>query len=121
MIEIRHKKLLSQFALVAALSLSVSATQAGDTIKIGGMAPLSSPGSYQQGPELVLGLEWAVADFNAAGGVLGKQIELIVEDTQGRPPTGATVVEKLITQNKVVAAVGEYHSSVCKAEIEVFH
>ena len=48
MIEIRHKKLLSQFALVAALSLSVSATQAGDTIKIGGMAPLSSPGSYQQ-------------------------------------------------------------------------
>ena len=121
MIEIRYKKSLSQFVLVAALSLFVSTIHAGDTIKIGGMAPLSSPGSYQQGPELVLGLEWAVADFNAAGGVLGKQIELIVEDTQGRPPTGATVVEKLITQNKVVAAAGEYHSSVCKAEIEVFH
>ena len=85
------------------------------------MAPLSSPGSYQQGPELVLGLEWAVEDVNAAGGVLGKQVELIVEDTQGRPPTGATVVEKLITKDKVVAAAGEYHSSVCKAEIEVFH
>ena len=85
------------------------------------MAPLSSPGSYQQGPELVLGLEWAVADVNAAGGVLGKQVELIIEDTQGRPPTGATVVEKLITKDKVVAAAGEYHSSVCKAEIEVFH
>ncbi len=55
------------------------------------------------------------------GGVLGKQVELIVEDTQGRPPTGATVVEKLITKDKVVAAAGEYHSSVCKAEIEVFH
>ena len=121
MVNRRHKKLLSQFALAAAVSFSVSAIQAGDTIKIGGMAPLSSPGSYQQGPELVLGLEWAVADVNATGGVLGKQVELIVEDTQGRPPTGATVVEKLITKDKVVAAAGEYHSSVCKAEIEVFH
>ncbi len=121
MVNRRHKKLLSQFALAVAVSFSVSAIEAGDTIKIGGMAPLSSPGSYQQGPELVLGLEWAVADINATGGVLGKQVELIVEDTQGRPPTGATVVEKLITKDKVVAAAGEYHSSVCKAEIEVFH
>ena len=121
MVNRRHKKLLSQLALAAAVSFSVSAVEAGDTIKIGGMAPLSSPGSYQQGPELVLGLEWAVEDVNAAGGVLGKQVELIVEDTQGRPPTGATVLEKLITKDKVVAAAGEYHSSVCKAEIEVFH
>ncbi|MDC0039018.1 ABC transporter substrate-binding protein [Gammaproteobacteria bacterium] len=118
---VRKRKLLSGIALVAAMAVPFGATQAGDTIKIGGLAPLSSPGSYQQGPELVLGLEWAVSDVNAAGGVLGKQVELIVEDTQGRPPTGATVVEKLITKDKVVAAAGEYHSSVCKAEIEVFH
>lgn len=121
MTEVRNRKLLSGIALVAALAVPVSAVQAGETIKIGGLAPLSSPGSYQQGPELVLGLEWAVADVNAAGGVLGKQVELIIEDTQGRPPTGATVVEKLITRDKVVAVAGEYHSSVCKAEIEVFH
>ena len=121
MTAVPKRKFLSGIALVATLALPFGATHAGDTIKIGGMAPLSSPGSYQQGPERVLGLEWAVADVNAAGGVLGKQVELIVEDTQGRPPTGATVVEKLITKDKVVAAAGEYHSSVCKAEIEVFH
>ncbi|MEE2804699.1 MAG: ABC transporter substrate-binding protein [Pseudomonadota bacterium] len=121
MIELRSKKWLSRLTLTAMLALPFSMTYAGDTIKIGGMAPLSSPGSYQQGPELVLGLQWAVDDVNAAGGVLGKQIELIVEDTQGRPPTGATAVEKLITKDKVIAAAGEYHSSVCKAEIEVFH
>ena len=121
MTAVPKRKFLSWIALVATLALPFGATHAGDTIKIGGMAPLASPGSYQQGPELVLGLEWAVADVNAAGGVLGKQVELIVEDTQGRPPTGATVVEKLITKDKVVAAAGEYHSSVCKAEIEVFH
>ena len=116
-----NMKSLSGAAVAAALSLSGAAAGAADTIKVGGLAPLSSPGSYQQGPELVLGLQWAVDDVNAAGGVLGKQVELIVEDTQGRPPTGATVVEKLITKDKVVGVAGEYHSSVCKAEIEVFH
>ena len=120
MTKLRNSKLLSGAAVAAALSLA-ALPAAADTIKIGGMAPLSSPGSYQQGPELVLGLQWAVDDVNAAGGVLGKQVELIVEDTQGRPPTGATVVEKLITSDKVVAAAGEYHSSVCTSEIEVFH
>ena len=117
---IQDNKLLSGAALAAALSFGAGAG-ASDTIKVGGLAPLSSPGSYQQGPELVLGLQWAVDDVNAAGGVLGKQVELIVEDTQGRPPTGATVVEKLITSDKVVGVAGEYHSSVCAAEIEVFH
>lgn len=112
-------KLLSGVALAATLSLSAAAG-AADTIKVGGVAPLSSPGSYQQGQELVLGLQWAVDDVNAAGGLLGKQVELIVEDTQGRPPTGATVVEKLITSDGVVGVAGEFHSSVCTAEIEVF-
>lgn len=84
-------------------------------------APLSSPGSYQQGKELLLGMQWAVDDMNDAGGLLGKRVELVIEDTQGKPPAGATAVEKLITRDKVVGVAGEYHSSVCNAEIEVFH
>jgi branched-chain amino acid transport system substrate-binding protein len=98
---------------------AMSAAQ--DVIKIGGVAPLSSPGSYQQGRELVLGLQWAVDDVNAAGGLLGKKVELIIEDTEGKPPTGAIAIEKLITKDKVVGVAGEYHSSVCTAEIEVIH
>lgn len=90
-------------------------------IKLGGVVPLSSPGSYQQGRELLLGLEWAVADLNEAGGLLGKRVELVVEDTQGKPPVGATAAEKLITKDKVVGIAGEYHSSVCSAAIEVVH
>jgi branched-chain amino acid transport system substrate-binding protein len=109
-------------ALAVAVALAVpAAAQAQDVIKIGGVAPLSSPGSYQQGAELVLGMQWAVDDVNAAGGLLGKKVELIVEDTEGKPPTGAIAVEKLITKDKVVGVAGEYHSSVCTAEIEVFH
>jgi len=107
--------------MAVALSLAAAPALAEDTIKIGALAPLSSPGSYQQGPELLLGVQWAVDDVNAAGGLLGKKVEVVVEDTQGRPPTGATAVEKLITKDGVVGAVGEYHSSVCTSEIEVFH
>ena len=120
MTRIQNNKLLSGVALAAALSLGTAAG-AADTIKVGGVAPLSAPGSYQQGQELVYGLEWAVDDVNAAGGLLGKQVELIIEDTRNTPAQGATAIEKLITHDGVVGVAGEYHSSVCKAEIEVFH
>lgn len=114
-------KTLAALAVAGALAFPTALSAAEDVIKIGGLAPLSSPGSYQQGAELVLGLQWAVDDVNAAGGLLGKKVELIVEDTEGKPPTGAIAVEKLITKDKVVGVAGEYHSSVCTAEIEVFH
>ena len=113
-------KILATMAVAGVLAFpAMSAAQ--DVIKIGGVAPLSSPGSYQQGRELVLGLQWAVDDVNAAGGLLGKKVELIIEDTEGKPPTGAIAIEKLITKDKVVGVAGEYHSSVCTAEIEVIH
>ena len=113
-------KTLATMVVAGALAFpAMSAAQ--DVIKIGGVAPLSSPGSYQQGRELVLGLQWAVDDVNAAGGLLGKKVVLIIEDTEGKPPTGALAIEKLITKDKVVGVAGEYHSSVCTAEIEVFH
>ncbi|WP_179137990.1 ABC transporter substrate-binding protein [Candidatus Entotheonella palauensis] len=106
--------------IVLALTLMPAYAQ-DDVIRVGAVAPLSSPGSYQQGKELLLGLQWAVDDINAKGGLMGKQVKLFVEDSQGKPPEGAKAVEKLITKDKVVGIAGEYHSSVCNAEIEVFH
>ena len=118
----RHYR-IGWVALIFCTVLGFTSVQAADddVIRIGAVAPLSSPGSYQQGKQLLKGLEWAVDDMNKAGGLLGKQIKLFVEDTQGKPPVGATAVEKLITKDKVVGIAGEYHSSVCNAEIEVFH
>ncbi len=107
-------------SLVLCLALPLAHAD-DDVIHVGAVAPLSSPGSYQQGKELLLGLQWAVDDMNAKGRLLGKQIKLSVEDSQGKPPEGAKAVEKLITKDKVVGIAGEYHSSVCNAEIEVFH
>ena len=57
------------------------------------------------------GLILAVEDVNAAGGVLGKKVKLLTEDTQSKPEEAAIAVTKLITRDKVKAIIGEVSSS----------
>jgi branched-chain amino acid transport system substrate-binding protein len=92
-----------------------------ETIVIGGVGPLSAPGAYQQGTEMLEAAQMAVGEVNAAGGVLGKQVELIFGDTEGLPERGTAVAERLISQNKVVGIIGEAHSGVGMTEMEVAH
>jgi branched-chain amino acid transport system substrate-binding protein len=66
-------------------------------------------------------MELAIAEINAAGGLLGQKVELVMGDTAGLPEKGTAVMERLITRDKVVAVAGENHSSVALAEIEVAH
>ena len=56
------------------------------------------------------GTELAVEELNAAGGVLGRRIRLLVEDDQSKPEEASNAVTKLITQDKVVAVLGEVAS-----------
>lgn len=93
----------------------------GDTIRIGGVGPLSAPGAVVGGIAMQFAMNLAVQDVNAEGGVLGKPLELIFADTEGLPERGAAVTERLITENNVVAVTGEYHSAVGLAEMEVCH
>jgi branched-chain amino acid transport system substrate-binding protein len=57
------------------------------------------------------GIDIAVDEINKAGGILGKQVRVIVEDDQGLAAEAQTVVTKLITSDKVVAVLGEVASS----------
>jgi branched-chain amino acid transport system substrate-binding protein len=60
--------------------------------------------------------EMAVDEINAKGGIKkGEKLELIIEDDTGRPDVGRSVVEKLITKDKVVMLGGGYSSSVTYA------
>ncbi len=54
----------------------------------------------------------AERDINAAGGVLGCDIDVVIADTEGLPEKARALMEKLITQDGVVAVGGGYHSSV---------
>jgi len=85
-------------------------TSAPETIKIGNYAAITGKdGTF--GDSSTKATRLAIDEINAAGGVLGKQIELVVEDTQSKPGESATVVKKLITRDRVVALIGEVTSS----------
>jgi len=82
----------------------------GGVIKIGEFASLT-------GKEATFGISshegtlMAIEEINAAGGVLGKKLELLTEDTQSKPGEPATVVNKLVARDGVVAMLGEVASS----------
>ncbi len=110
-------------ALLALAGLAALATgaYAADPIKVGVTIAQSPPGSVSQGVQVKDGVEVAAKMINDAGGVLGRPIELVFEDTQGIPEKARAAVEKLITRDKVVAVVGEHQSSAALAGIEVAH
>lgn len=86
-------------------------TAEGDTIKIGMIASLN--GEQQPwGVDCQKGGQLAVEEFNAAGGLNGKKVELIVEDTNSKPEQGKTATEKLVGADKVLAVVGEVASGI---------
>ena len=96
-----------------------TASAADCPIKIGGLAPLSAPGTVVGGEAMRDAMLIAQDDINAAGGVLGCDIEVVIADTEGLPEKGKAVMEKLITQDGVVAVGGGYHSSVGVASKDV--
>ena len=118
-----HKTTKGRTLLAAAVAVLLpwSMANAAETIKIGGIAPLSPPGGVQTGESLRDGMKVAVAELNAAGGLLGKQVELIIEDTSGVPEKGVAAFERLVTKDKVVAITGSAHSAVCAAVGPVAH
>jgi branched-chain amino acid transport system substrate-binding protein len=63
------------------------------------------------GTSTVNGVRIAAEEINAAGGVLGRKIRLVVEDDQGRAEEAASVVTKLITSNDVAVLIGENSSN----------
>jgi branched-chain amino acid transport system substrate-binding protein len=82
----------------------------GDTIKVGEYASLTgSEATFGQSSHK--GTQLAIDDLNAAGGVLGRKIELITEDDQSQAGQPATAVRKLISSDGVVAVLGEVASS----------
>jgi branched-chain amino acid transport system substrate-binding protein len=82
----------------------------GEVIKIGHYASMSG-GTANFGQSSDKGSRLAIAEANAAGGVLGKQLELVTEDTRSQSTEARTSALKLIQQDKVVALLGEVASS----------
>jgi branched-chain amino acid transport system substrate-binding protein len=96
-----------------------SSAAAATTIRLGSLAPISGRNSYS-GEAMVNAAKLAVAEVNAAGGVLGRQVELVAEDDACDPGTAVTAAQTVVKKD-VAAFVGGYCSSAVVPTLKIFH
>ena len=110
-----RKNVKSIFLLLVVISVFAfmlpTQASAADTIKVGIVLPLTGP-QAKFGEIEKQSFDMALEEINGGGGIKGKKLEFIMEDDTGRPEVGRSVVEKLITKDKVVMLGGGYSSSV---------
>ncbi|HMA84711.1 MAG TPA: branched-chain amino acid ABC transporter substrate-binding protein [Desulfosalsimonadaceae bacterium] len=110
------KKLLS--LLIAVSFLFAVPALAKDTLKIGLMCPLT--GSWaSEGQDMKQILELLADQVNNAGGLLGKNVDIVVGDDGGDPRTAALAAQRLATQD-VAGVIGTYGSSITEASQNIY-
>lgn len=107
----RRAALLSGVAAVAAPSVLRAQ---GDPIRIATLTPLTGAGG-PYGPAMAKVAAAVVEEVNAAGGVLGRKVQLVSEDDQTSPDAGVRAARKLIDVDKVSAIMGTWASAVTTA------
>lgn len=110
----KSKAIITLSVLLLSFMVSSCNKNQDNVIKIGQFASLTgSEATF--GISSDNGIKLAVEEINSSGGILGKQIQLVTEDNQGKPNETQTVVQKLINRDKVVGIIGEVASSRSKA------
>ncbi len=110
----RRTLLGSTAALAGTLALPPLGLAQGEPIRLATLTPLTGAGG-PYGPVMVKAAKAVVDEVNAAGGVLGRKIELISEDDQTSPEAGVRAARKLIDVDKVAAIIGTWSSAVTTA------
>jgi branched-chain amino acid transport system substrate-binding protein len=113
----RHtlRRLLPALAAVAALAMAGPvAAQPKPPIKIGLLMTLSGPGAASA-LAARMGVDMAVEDFNATGGIGGRKIVLVLGDDQANPTSGTNEIKRLVYQEKIEALTGPIASAVTVA------
>ncbi|GAC1336307.1 MAG: ABC transporter substrate-binding protein [Myxococcales bacterium] len=98
--------------ILIAMLLVGGAAQA--QIKVGVYGPFTG-GSAGMGVSMRNGAALAIDEINAAGGVLGKQIEMVARDDEARNERGAQIMQELLEKENVVAVLGPINTGVADA------
>lgn len=96
---------------ILCLLVGFGMASAADVFKIGGLVPITGTQAVMA-EDLATGLKLAEEEVNAAGGVLGMPIKVIIEDTETRPAPGMDAARKLIDVDKVTVLTGGFSSGV---------
>ena len=106
------KRYVYAMAIAILLGCLVGAfSMAEEPIYIGLLAPITGTQAVM-GEDLLAGAQMAVEETNAAGGVLGRPLELIIEDTEVRPAAGMDAARKLVEVDNVPILTGGFSSGV---------
>jgi len=92
-------------AVLLAVILSGSFAQAAEPLKIGAILSVTGPASFLGAPEAKT-LEMLVAETNKKGGVMGRQVQLIIKDSGASPEKAFSFAKQLIEEDKVFAIIG---------------
>ena len=111
-------KFTARFTVVALACVAASAF-AADPIKIGVDGPFTG-GSSSMGVSMRDGVRLATDEINKAGGVLGRQIQLVERDDEAKNERGVQIAQELINKEKVVAVVGYINTGVGLASERFF-
>jgi branched-chain amino acid transport system substrate-binding protein len=124
----RSRRVLSSVAVAVVLAApagcgGTAAETAGapapsSGIRLGTLVPLTGRSS-PSGEAMVNGARLAISEANAAGGILGRQVELVVEDDACDPGTAVTAARTLVGKD-IVASVGGYCSSATVPTLKIF-
>jgi branched-chain amino acid transport system substrate-binding protein len=94
--------------------------QSKDPIKIG-LAAAVSGGSAASGEAIKRGIQIAMDEINAKGGLLGgRKLELVIRDDEGDPAKGVKIARELVEREKAVVVFGGLHTTVALAQVPVW-
>jgi len=107
---------LSRRSLLGAAAASLAAPALAQTapLRLGVLTPLTGAGSFD-GPRMLKAMQGVAAEVNAAGGVLGRPIELVVEDDETNPEAAVRAAHKLVDVDRVPVIMGTWASAVTTA------
>lgn len=109
----RRNTVVGLLSILTGMLVGHGAT-AQDSVKIGIIAPFNTP----PGQGLLNAARMAAEDINAAGGIGGKQLELVIANDEYKADVGANAYKKLALSDKVVAVVGTASSGVSMAIVD---
>jgi branched-chain amino acid transport system substrate-binding protein len=101
-------------AIGLAAGWPAAARAQGGPVRLGTLTPLTGAGG-NYGPSMRKAMEWVAGEINAAGGILGRQVQLASEDDQTNPDAAVRAARKLIDVDKVAAIMGTWASAVTTA------
>lgn len=107
---------MKKVLLAAAVAATMQVATAAETVKIGAVLPFSG-GLEIFGEQAKAGIDLAVKEINAAGGIQGHNVEVVYEDNKTDPKTSVEKANKLIRKEKVISLIGPITSNARDAMI----